>query len=91
MSLREGRQADEAIPSLAGEEIASSLERAPGSRKDIKDIKSCLCECYDFVKAIFRRPPGRRSNPPPIWGGEGGGDCFAALAKTLRVSILNHG
>ena len=37
MSLRGGLQADEAIPTPAGEEIASSLERAPGSRKDIKD------------------------------------------------------
>jgi len=41
MSLRGGRQADEAIPPLTWREIASSLERAPGSRKD---IKVCLCE-----------------------------------------------
>ena len=62
MSLRGGRQADEAIPRLAGEEIASSLERAPGSRKDIKDGMSLR--------------GGRQADEaiPPLFGGGKGGE-----------------
>jgi len=38
MSLRGGRQADEAIPRPPGRRLLRC------ARKDIKDIKSCLCE-----------------------------------------------
>jgi len=53
MSLRGGRQADEAIPPLARNVFA---RRPPGRRSNPPSRKKCLCECYDFVKAIFRRP-----------------------------------
>ena len=52
MSLRGGRQADEAIPSLAGEEIAS-----PG------DASAPPLAMTPF-NVLARQPSGRRSNPP---------------------------
>ena len=67
MSLRGGRQADEAIPPPAwpGRRLLRS------ARNDIKDIKACLCEEAARPTKQSPLPPGR------------GGDCFAALAMTF--------
>ena len=82
MSLRGGRQADEAIPPLTwpGRRLLRCARKdrlSPGrrllrcARKDIKDIKACLCEEAVRPTKQSPLPPGR------------GGDCFAALAMTF--------
>jgi len=57
MSLRGSRQADEAIPLSPGRRLLRF------ARKDIKDIKVCLCE---EAARPTKQSPSRR-----------GGNCFA--------------